>query len=162
MQRKCRTSLQFHMTPPLYPRCSPRLLVESTSLMRWLSGCWRCVFNSLTDISASISVHLSLMTAVRPLQQRKRRFWFLVTSCRLPGRCHRSAATILLPLCRLRGPVVIGEKSECHRSRSENLVGDLMLVVCQHQQIRWNKNRSNWKLLKNLSKHTWREIPLIN
>lgn len=60
--------------------CSLRLLVESTSLMRWLSGWWRCFlsssFNSLTDISPCIFGYLSLMTAVCPLQGRRGRFWF--------------------------------------------------------------------------------------
>lgn len=84
-------------SPPLR---SPRLLVESTCLMRWLIGWWRWFFfssfDSLTDISACIFGHLSLMTAVCPVQERRRRFWFWwrAADCRV-------GAITLLPQSRL-------------------------------------------------------------
>lgn len=53
-------------------------------------------FNSLTDISACIFGHLSLMTAVCPVQERRRRFWFWwrAADCRV-------GAITLLPQSRL-------------------------------------------------------------
>lgn len=53
-------------------------------------------FNSLTDIRACIFGHLSLMTAVCPVQERRRRFWFWwrAADCRV-------GAITLLPQSRL-------------------------------------------------------------
>lgn len=166
MQRKCRTSLQFQMTSSLL---SP--LLDSL----WRQRVWwddsvagggvffSSSFNSLTDISACIFGHLSLMTAVCPLQEHRRRFWFWWRA----ADCRVGPITLLPQSCLcvdwgaryLWRKIRLSKLKLVQSTRAENHLGDLILMVCQHQWRRLNKKTDK---TKSLSKHTRLDIFVYN
>lgn len=116
-------------------------------------------FNSLTDISACIFGHLPLMTAVCPVQGRRRRFWFWwrAADCRV-------GAVTLLPQSRLcvdweaRLSLEKNVTVKVKVPELKNHIGDLILEVCKHQRIRWNKNRRKQNCYKSPKTYiSWRE-----